>query len=182
MRIQWRCFGGASKSYTPRLRHAMFRFNWPTSELMMGQYWSMFCEYYAESVEDGPLQMTGTPTARLAQVRFTQKFPERLDRGRPARQPEPGFCFMVIPGPRGFLLIPTINNGQSAETPQVQGKIQYAHDFSGPGGLLRQAHPLHGPGRRRLAAQCPAEAGYVLMLPRFFHLTEWSSPMQEMSI
>ena len=41
-------FGGASKSYTPRLRHAMFRFNWPTSELLFGQYWSMFCEYYVE--------------------------------------------------------------------------------------------------------------------------------------
>ena len=52
----------------------MFRFNWPTSELLFGQYWSMFCEYYAESAEDGPLQMTGTPTARLAQIRFTQKF------------------------------------------------------------------------------------------------------------
>ncbi len=52
----------------------MFRFNWPTSELLFGQYWSMFCEYYAESAEDGPLQMTGTPTARLAQVRFTQTF------------------------------------------------------------------------------------------------------------
>ena len=64
----------ASNSYTPRLRHAMFRFNWPTSELLIGQYWSMFCEYYAESAEDGPLQMTGTPTHRLAQVRFTQKF------------------------------------------------------------------------------------------------------------
>ena len=67
-------FGGASKSYTPRLRHAMFRFNWPTSELLFGQYLSMFCEWYAESAEDGPLQMTGTPTARLAQIRFTQKF------------------------------------------------------------------------------------------------------------
>ena len=52
----------------------MFRFNWPTSELLFGQYWSMFCEYYAESAEDGPLQMTGTPTHRLAQIRFTQKF------------------------------------------------------------------------------------------------------------
>ena len=52
----------------------MFRFNWPTSELLFGQYWSMFCEYYAESAEDGPLQMTGTPTARLAQIRFTQTF------------------------------------------------------------------------------------------------------------
>ena len=52
----------------------MFRFNWPTSELLFGQYWSMFCEYYSEMAEDGPLQMTGTPTARLAQIRFTQKF------------------------------------------------------------------------------------------------------------
>ena len=52
----------------------MFRFNWPTSELLFGQYFSMFCEWYAESAEDGPLQMTGTPTARLAQIRFTQKF------------------------------------------------------------------------------------------------------------
>ena len=34
----------ASNTYTPRLRHAMFRFNWPTSELLFGQYWSMFCE------------------------------------------------------------------------------------------------------------------------------------------
>ena len=66
----------SSNSYTPRLRHAMFRFNWPTSELLFGQYLSMFCEYYAESAEDGPLQMTGTPTARNAQVRFTQKFME----------------------------------------------------------------------------------------------------------
>ena len=28
----------SSNSYTPRLRHAMFRFNWPTSELLLGRY------------------------------------------------------------------------------------------------------------------------------------------------
>ena len=63
-------------NFTPRLRHAMFRFNWPTSELLFGQYWSMFCEWYAEAAEDACLQMTGTPTHRLAQIRFTQKFME----------------------------------------------------------------------------------------------------------
>ena len=31
-------------------------------------------EWYAESAEDGPLQMTGTPTARMAQIRFSQTF------------------------------------------------------------------------------------------------------------
>jgi hypothetical protein len=116
----------ASNSYTPRLRHAMFRFNWPTSELLFGQYWSMFCEYYAESAEDGPLQMTGTPTARIPQIRFTQKFMEDW----------------TVAGLIGdannttFGNSPTygnaaINNGEYAETPQVQGKISYAHDFWG---------------------------------------------------
>ena len=45
-----------------------------TSELLFGQYFSMFSEWYAESAEDGPMQMTGTPTARLPQIRFTQTF------------------------------------------------------------------------------------------------------------
>ena len=71
---RWRCVQRSVQILHPRLRHAMFRFNWPTSELLFGQYWSMFCEYYAESAEDGPMQMTGTPTARLPQIRFTQKF------------------------------------------------------------------------------------------------------------
>ena len=34
-----------TNSYAPRLRHAMFRLNWPETELMFGQYWTMFCEY-----------------------------------------------------------------------------------------------------------------------------------------
>ena len=115
----------ASKSYTPRLRHAMFRFNWPTSELMLGQYFSMFSEWWAESAEDGPLQMTGTPTARLAQVRFTQTFMQDWT------------VAALIGDPNGTALggasysNAAINNGQYAETPQVQGKIRYAHDFWG---------------------------------------------------
>ena len=64
----------ASNSYTPRLRHAMFRLNWPDTELLFGQYWSMFCEWYAENGGRRPLAVTGTPTARLPQIRLTQKF------------------------------------------------------------------------------------------------------------
>jgi hypothetical protein len=118
----------ASHSYTPRLRHAMFRFNWPTSELLLGQYFSMFCEWYAESAEDGPLQMTGTPTARLAQVRFTQTF--MSDWTVAALIGDPNQTTLnggAAAGPYNA----AINNGQSAETPQVQGKIKYAHDFWG---------------------------------------------------
>jgi len=116
---------GASKSYTPRLRHAMFRFNWPTSELLFGQYFSMFSEWYAESAEDGPLQATGTPTARMAQVRFTQTFMS-------------DWTVAALVGDANSALLGSttytntaLNNGQYAETPQVQGKIKYAHDFWG---------------------------------------------------
>jgi hypothetical protein len=130
-------FGGASKSYTPRLRHAMFRFNWPTSELLFGQYWSMFCEYFAESAEDGPLQMTGTPTARMAQIRFTQTFS--------------GFTVAALVGdPNQSNLVTSttgqynaaINNGQIAESPQVQGKISYAQDLWGKAAFYGKPTPF----------------------------------------
>jgi hypothetical protein len=115
----------ASSSYVPRLRHAMFRFNWPTSELLFGQYFSMFSEWYAESAEDGPLQMTGTPTARLAQIRFTQKFLSDWTVagliGNPNQTVLSGATYANA----------SYNNGQYAETPQVQAKVQYQHDFWG---------------------------------------------------
>jgi hypothetical protein len=124
-----------SNSYTPRLRHAMFRFNWPTTELLFGLYWSMFCEYYAESAEDGPLQMTGTPTARNAQVRFTQTFgPITLagsisdpnqTRLTGSNTTAYGYATTVASA------FPAINTGQLAETPQLQGKVTYAQDLWG---------------------------------------------------
>ena len=39
----------ATNSITPRLRHAMFRLNWPETELMFGQYWGMFSEFAPET-------------------------------------------------------------------------------------------------------------------------------------
>ena len=107
----------------------MFRFNWPTSELLLGQYFSMFCEWYAESAEDGPLQMTGTPTARLAQIRFTQKF--LGDWTVAGLIGDPNQATLGGTSESYGLIMTTINNGQSAETPQVQGKVSYAHDFWG---------------------------------------------------
>jgi hypothetical protein len=115
----------ASKSYTPRLRHAMFRFNWPTSELLLGQYFSMFCEWYSEMVEDGPLQLTGTPTARLAQIRFSQKFAGDWTVAALFGDPNNTTLSGGTYGNAQY------NNGQYAETPQVQGKVAYEHDFWG---------------------------------------------------
>ena len=115
----------------------MFRFNWPTSELMFGQYFSMFCEWYAESAEDGPLQMTGTPTARLAQVRFTQTFAQDWTVAALIGDPNQA-GFQTLVGPYNA----NINNGQSAETPQVQGKVEYAHDFWGKAAYYGKPTPF----------------------------------------
>jgi hypothetical protein len=128
----------ASQSYTPRLRHAMFRFNWPTSELLFGQYWSMFCEYYSEMAEDGPLQMTGTPTARLAQIRFTQKFLGDWTVAGLVGNPNQANLNTSTTAPYNA----AINNGQSAETPQVQGKVTYAHDFWGKAAYYGKPTPF----------------------------------------
>jgi len=126
-----------SRPYTPVLRHAMFRFNWPATELLFGQYWSMFSEWYPEVSEDGPLQMTGTPTARMAQVRFTQKF--KGDWTVAALMGDPNQA--LLPGTAGPYNA-SINNGQSAETPQVQGKVQFQHDFWGKAAYFGRPIPF----------------------------------------
>jgi len=123
-----------SRSYTPRLRHAMFRFNWPETELLFGQYWSMFCEWYPELVEDGPFMGTGSPTARLAQIRLTQKF---LGWGTAA----------LLIGDAN-----SVNNGQNYSTvdmtgesgfaPQVQGKLQYQQDLWGKAAYYGKPTPF----------------------------------------
>jgi hypothetical protein len=113
----------ASNSYIPRLRHAMFRFNWPETELLFGQYWSMFCEWYPELAEDGPFQATGIPTARIPQIRYTQNF---LGWGTAA---------VLIGSANNAALGQTYSAndtvGQSSATPQVQGKLMYAQDLWG---------------------------------------------------
>jgi len=116
----------ASNSYTPRLRHAMFRFNWPTTELLFGQYWSMFCEFYPESVQDGPMQGHGQPTARLAQVRVSQQFGDGFTIAGLVGQPNHVASFSAA-SPN----YTTTNNGENSETPQIQGKLQYQKDLWG---------------------------------------------------
>jgi hypothetical protein len=137
----------ASQSYTPRLRHAMIRFNWPTSELLFGQYVSMFCEWYAESAEDGPMQMTGTPTARLAQIRFTQKFLSDWTVAGLVGEPQqallgaPSIFSTTAFGGNNFYGAAS-NNGEAAESPQVQAKVTYAHDWWGKAAYYGKPTPF----------------------------------------
>jgi len=62
----------ASNAYIPRMRHAWFRMDWPGGwQLLMGQYWGVFCDFYPETVNDGPYQNHGQATQRIPQARLT---------------------------------------------------------------------------------------------------------------
>ena len=124
----------SSNNYMPRLRHAMFRFNWPETELLFGQYWSMFCEFYPELVEDGPMQGTGMPTARLPQIRLTQKF---LGWGEAAL-----LVGSANNTANGQVYSTSDTSGQSAETPQVQAKLQYQQDLWGKAAYYGKPMPF----------------------------------------
>jgi hypothetical protein len=64
----------ASNNYTPRLRHAWFRMDWPGGwSLLMGQYWGVFCNFYPETIQDGPFMFHGQATQRIPQIRLSYK-------------------------------------------------------------------------------------------------------------
>jgi hypothetical protein len=132
--------GGQSSSnnYIPRLRHAMFRMNWPgDTELLFGQYWSMFCDWFPEVAEDGPFQVTGIPTARLPQIRFTQGFACDWKVAGLIGQANNDYGIFS-----GNPYSTTVNNGGSAETPQIQGQLKYAHDWWGKAAFYGHPIPL----------------------------------------
>ncbi|MCL6622408.1 MAG: hypothetical protein K6T55_09935 [Syntrophobacterales bacterium] len=124
----------ASHAYQPRLRHAFFRMNWPGTELLFGQYWSFFSEFYPELVQDGPFQGHGCATHRLPQIRVTQEFgmgPGKLTLSGLIGKP-------TDTNDSGNLNYPISNSpleGQTSETPQLQAKIQYEADLWGKAGF-----------------------------------------------
>jgi hypothetical protein len=128
----------ASNNYVPRMRHAMFRLNWAETELMFGQYWSMFCEFFPDTLQDGPFQGTGCATARVPQIRLTQKFlgdwtvAGLIGSANPAGVQENAYSLT--------------NAGYNAEAPQVQAKLAFERDlwgkaafFGRPRGFVAQA-------------------------------------------
>lgn len=126
----------ASSAYAPRLRHAFFRLNWPETELLMGQYWGYFSEFYPELIQDGPFQGHGCATQRLAQVRVTQTFGLGQGKmtlsglvGKPTDTNDSGNVNYPITTSTGPL------EGQASETPQIQAKVQYEGDFWGKAGF-----------------------------------------------
>ena len=73
--------------------------------------------------------MTGGPSNRLAQVRFTQTF--MSDWTVATLIGDPYQALLGANNTVPSLYNVNVNNGQSAESPRVEGKIRYAHDFWG---------------------------------------------------
>lgn len=129
-----------SNSYTPRFRHGMFRFNWPQTELLFGQYWSFLCEFPVDLAQDGGFYLTGSPTHRLPQIRVTQKF------GRDsmfrvgmlvgaATNPNTANDAVWEANQNRVGPYPVVSSlglaGTSSETPQVQGLVAFEKDLYG---------------------------------------------------
>jgi len=120
----------SSHSYVPRLRHAFFRLDWPETQLLMGQYWGMFCNYYPELIQDGPFQGHGQSTQRLAQVRLTQKFLGMFTLAGLVGTPYDPDSTDNIGGtmsPTGTVAL----WGQRSATPQFQISLDFEKDFYG---------------------------------------------------
>jgi len=117
--------GGASNSYTPRLRHAFFRLNWPETELLMGQYFTFVSQWFPELLQDGPFQITGTPTQRMAMIKLTQKFLGAYQVGIMVGEAN------GITNGRIYNANIDHNGGESTEAPQVQVQAQFQQDLYG---------------------------------------------------
>ncbi len=115
----------SSGTWNTRLRHAMFRLTWPETELMMGQYHSIFATWSVDAAESSALQMTGTVTARLPQIRLTQKFAG--DWSVAGLVGLANSANLTSSAPYST----NANNGSAAETPQIEGMVKYEHDWWG---------------------------------------------------
>jgi hypothetical protein len=115
-------------AYAPRLRHAMFRLDWPETQLLMGMYWGFLAEYGPETTGDADLQFNGWINNRVPQIRLTQKFAgDWTVAGMIAKPYDPGTADVTFSGnlPTGSFGTQLGLEGQSSETPQLQGKIAY---------------------------------------------------------
>jgi hypothetical protein len=136
--------GTVTNSALPRLRHAWFRMDWPGGfQVLMGQYWGVFCSFWPDTVNSGPLFGHGMATQRLPQVRVSKKTGPWLFTGfvglsnDEIQNPTFGLgSFSVggppqLPGTAGFLGGRQALIGERAIMPQFGGQITFEKDLYG---------------------------------------------------
>jgi hypothetical protein len=111
-----------------RVRHAMFRLNWPETELMLGQYWSLLSDDPPEAAKPGTSGIPGMVWFREPQIRLTQKFLGTLTAAVAIANPLSGPDSITLPGDQAATN-PYL--GESSETPRVSGSLKYEQDLWG---------------------------------------------------
>ena len=133
----------ASNSWAPRMRHAWFRMDWPGGwQLLMGQYWGVFCDFYPETVNDGPYQNHGQATQRLPQVRLTYKTGPWTFSGLAGVAYDPAGdnavqAYQNLVGSETASAV-GVFPGQRTTFPQFQGQVIFVKDLYGKAGYANR--------------------------------------------
>jgi len=112
-----------------RLRHAMFRLNWPETELLMGLYHSLLTEDGPEAAKPGTRGIPGTLWYRVPQIRLSQKILGVFNLAVAIANPGSGPDSTSSPADQTAANNPYI--GESAETPRLSARIKYEQDLWG---------------------------------------------------
>ncbi len=132
----------ASNAFAPRLRHAWFRMDWAGGwSLLMGQYWGVFCNFYPETIQDGPFQNHGQATQRIPQIRLTYTTGPWKFSGLVGANYDPAGD--NVTGPYGTLIgsqVISVNTGnalwgQNSNIPQFQAEVMFEKDLWGKAGF-----------------------------------------------
>lgn len=139
----------SGNSFAPRMRLAFFRFNWPGTELIMGQYWGLFSDFQLETIQDAGMQFHGFPaTNRFGQVRLTQSFGlgwaknDKLSLAVVVGKPTDSADAAAVLGNAYAPATTTTLSGQTSETPQFQGSITYEGDLWGKAAFYGRPRPF----------------------------------------
>ena len=137
--------GGWASPHKARLElwHAMFRLNWPDTELLLGQYWSVLTEEIPETVKTIAADTTaGQPFLREPQIRLTQMFSlggGKLTASVALAEPSNGSWGLALNGTQSAL---NPYGGESSETPKVEGRLKYDIDLWGKAAFWGMPRPL----------------------------------------
>ncbi len=118
-----------------RLRHAMFRLNWPETELMLGQYWSLLSEWSPDVIDGGAFCQSGAFSLREPQIRITQKFLGDWRVALAITHPENGRWGLNVDANDPI-------EGQASEMPKVVAKVAYEKDLWGKAAYFGSARGL----------------------------------------
>jgi hypothetical protein len=139
----------ASNAFRPRMRHAWFRMDWPGGwQLLFGQYWGVFSNFYPECINDGPYMNHGHPTQRIPQVRLTYKTgPWRFSglvgvNYDPAGDNVVGVYNTLIGSQAASVNTNAALWGQNSNFPQFQAEVAYEKDLWGKAAFRGRPRPF----------------------------------------